>query len=301
MRRVVATMAVALALLGAAVGAGAGAATQPVDVQFDTFSPSQLDVLPGETIAWSNVSPRVHTVTSDTGLFDTGQLSPGAGFARQFDAPGTYAYHCAIHAGMVGEIDVRRVILGPLPTAVVAAGQRVAVEGRTADVTQPVSIQRSVGGGAFATVASTSPAPDGRWSATVAAEQTADFRAASGTAVSQTRRLLVSERKVRLRATRRGVTATVTPPIPYAHVMLQADLHERFGWWPIARAKLDYLSQATFRVQRPARLRAVLVAKDGWTPLATSPVLTLGHAKPTHMREGMHMHAAPPRVSSVRR
>jgi len=288
-------MAVALALLVAP--AGAGAATQPVDVQFDTFSPSQLDLLPGETVAWSNVSPRVHTVTSDTGLFDTGELPPGAGFSRQFDATGMYAYHCTIHPGMMGEVDVRRVILGPLPTAVVPAGQRVAVEGRTADVTQLVSIQRSVGGGAFATVASTSPAPDGSWRTTIAAEGTADFRAASGTDVSQTRRLLVSERRVRLRATRRGVAVTVTPPIPYARIMLQADLHERFGWWPIARAKLDYLSQATFRVRRPARLRAVLVAKDGWTPLATSPVLTLGHAKPTHMGE-MHMHAAPPRISA---
>jgi hypothetical protein len=72
--------------------------------------------------------------------------------------------------------------------------------------------------------------------------------------------------------------------------MLQADLHERFGWWPIARSRLDYLSQARLRVRRPARLRALLVAKDGWTPLATSPVLVLGHAKPTHMGR-MHAHA----------
>jgi plastocyanin len=292
MRRA-AVLAVVLVL---ACAVSAGAATQPVDIQFDTFSPSQLDVLPGETIAWSNVSPRVHTVTSDTSLFDAGQLGPGDAFSRRFDDPGTYAYHCTIHAGMVGEIDVRRVILGSLPTAVVPAGQRVAIGGRAADVTQPVSIQRSVAGGAFATVASAVPAPDGSWSATVAAESTADYRAASGTDVSQTRRLLVSVRRVRLRATRRGVTVTVTPDAPYAHVMLQADLHERFGWWPVGRAKLDYLSQASFRVHRPARLRALLVAKDGWTPLATSPVLTLGHARPTHMG-AMHMHAARARIS----
>jgi hypothetical protein len=97
---------------------------------------------------------------------------------------------------------------------------------------------------------------------------------------------------VHLRATRTGVAVTVTPPVPYARLLLQADLHERFGWWPIARAKLDYLSQASFRVARPARVRALLVAKDGWTPLATSPVVVLGHARPTHMGDmgGMHHH-----------
>jgi len=291
MRRTVAAAVVALMLL-VATAAGAGAATQSVDVQFDTFSPSQLDLLPGETVTWSNVSPRVHTVTSDSGLFDAGELAPGAAFARAFDEPGAYAYHCTIHAGMVGEVDVRRVLLEPLPTVVVPTGERVAFSGRTADVTRPVSIQRSVGGGAFATVASATPAPDGSWRATVAAEATSDFRAASGGDVSQTRHLLVSERRVRLRKTRRGVVVTVTPAVPYARVMLQADLHERFGWWPIARARLDYLSQASFKVRRPARVRALLVAKDGWTPLATSPVVTLGHAKPTHMGDGMHMHAA---------
>ncbi|HKG02729.1 MAG TPA: cupredoxin domain-containing protein [Conexibacter sp.] len=295
MRRTAAAAVVALALLLASV-AGAGAATQSVDVQFDTFSPSQLDLLPGETVTWSNVSPRVHTVTSDSGLFDAGELGPGAVFVRGFDDPGAYAYHCTIHAGMVGEIDVRRVILGPLPTVVVPAGERVELGGRAADVGRPVSIQRSVGGGAFATVASTSPAPDGSWRTTVVAESTSDFRATSGAEVSQTRRLLVSERRVQLRKTRRGVVVTVTPSVPYARVMLQADLHERFGWWPIARSRLDYLSQASFRVRKPARVRAVLVAKDGWTPLATSPVVVLGHARPTHMG-GMHMHAVARRLS----
>src|SRR5215218_2291472 len=108
MRQAVAAAVVALALLVAP--AGAGAATLPVDVGFDAFSPSQLDLLPGETVAWTNGSPRVHTVTSDSGLFDAGELLPGAVFARRFDDPGAYAYHCTIHAGMVGRVDVRRVI-----------------------------------------------------------------------------------------------------------------------------------------------------------------------------------------------
>jgi plastocyanin len=287
--------ALALALLAlAAAPGGAAAATQAVNVELAAFAPTQIDALPGETVTWTNVSPRVHTVTSDAGLFGTDELLPGAVFSQRFDALGAYAYHCTIHPQMTGEIDVRRVILGPLPTAVVAQGARVEVEGRTADPAQPVTLQRSVRGAAFAPVASAAPAPDGTWRASVTADATADYRAALGGDVSQSRRLLVSERHVTLRASRRGVTATVTPSVPYARVMLQADLHERFGWWPIARARLDYLSQASFRVKWPARLRAVLVAKDGWTPLATSSVLVLGHAQPTHTGGGMHMHHAAP-------
>jgi plastocyanin len=283
----------ALAVVFAALAiapAGAAAATQSVNVEFADFSPSQVDALPGETVEWTNGSPRVHTVTSDAGVFGTGDLQPGAVFAQRFDVPGAYAYHCTIHPQMTGEVDVRRVILEPLPTVVVPSGQRVEVSGRAADPTRPVSVQRSLGGGAFATVASARPAPDGSWRASVTAEASADYRAAVGGDVSQTRRLLVSVRRVLLRATRGGVAVTVKPSVPYARVMLQADLHERFGWWPIARTRLDYLSQASFQVQRPARVRVLLVAKDGWTPLATSKVVVLGHAKPTHMGGGHDMH-----------
>jgi plastocyanin len=274
----------------AAAPAGAAAATQDVSAQLDAFSPSQVDTLPGETVQWTNVSPRVHTVTSDTGLFGADELLPGAVFAQRFDTPGSYTYHCTIHPEMTGEIDVRRVILGQLPTAVVAQGTRVEVDGRAADPSQTVELQRSVRGGAFMTVASAAPAADGSWTTTIAATATADYRAATGGDVSQTRRLLVSERRVLLRATKRGVAVTVTPSVPYGRVLLQADLRERFGWWPIARARLDYLSQARFHVNRPARVRALLVAKDGWTPLATSKVLVLGRAKPTHIGSGMHEH-----------
>jgi len=291
--RIVALAAAALMLAG--VPTAAGAAGQSVNVGFDAFSPTQLDALPGETVAWTNGSPRTHTVTSDAGLFSADELLPGAVFSQRFDAAGAYAYHCTIHPEMTGEVDVRRVILGPLPTVAVVLGARVEVEGRTADPSQAVELQRSVRGGAFATVASAVPAADGSWRATLTAEATSEYRASVSEGVSQARRLLVSTRRVTVRATRRGVVVTVTPRVPYARIMLQADLHERFGWWPIARARLDYLSRASFHVQRPARVRALLVAKDGWTPLAASRIVTLGRAKPTHMGEtggGGHVDAA---------
>jgi len=59
------------------------------------------------------------------------------------------------------------------------------------------------------------------------------------------------------------------------HLLLQRDTRERFGWFPVQRKRLDYLSRAAFRVSRPATVRVALVDKDGWTPLALSPPLHL--------------------------
>lgn len=47
-----------------------------------------------------------HHLVSDTGLFDSGVLNAGATFAFTFAGPGSYAYHCSIHPGMVGTITV---------------------------------------------------------------------------------------------------------------------------------------------------------------------------------------------------
>ena len=263
----------AAAALALAVPASA-AGPQQVSIQFAAFGPDPVDVLPGESVHWENVSDRTHTVTADDGSFGSGELAGGDTFDHEFGDAGAYAYHCTIHPSMTGEIDVRRVTLGPLPTAAVPAGEKVDFDGRTADPGMTVRIQRDTGSG-FATVASATPAGDGTWSASVPATQTGDYRAATDAGVSESRRLLVSDRKVLVRATRRGVTVTVTPALPYGRIVLQERLRERFGWWPARFARLDYVSEATFTVTRPARVRVALVDKDGWTPLVLSRELVL--------------------------
>jgi len=255
-------------------GASAGPPAE-VSIEFSDYRPSQLDVLPGETVSWTNVSVRIHTVTSDTGLFDSGEVAEGGHFAFQFADVGTYLYHCIIHPSITGEVDVRRVILGQLPTAVVPAGTQVEFDGRTADAAHPVAIQRKLEGADFTTVGTATPAADGTWKTKLSAEITADYRAVSGSDASQTRRLLVSSRKVLVRATRNGVHVTVAPSAPYARFLVETLSRERFGWYPVASGLADYVSQADVRIKGPARVRIVLVDKDGWTPLATSKVVVV--------------------------
>jgi plastocyanin len=266
---------IAVAALLAFVPSSVGASAPEVSIEFSDYRPSQIDVLPGETVSWTNVSQRTHTVTSDTGLFDSGDVVGGGHFAFRFDTPGEYRYHCTIHPSITGEIDVRRVTLEPLPPAAVPVGKAVEFDGRTADPTQPVEIQRRGDAGAFSTVATATPTPDGSWKTTLKAEATGDYRAVSGPDASETRRLLVSQWKVILRPTRTGVDVTVTPSAPYARFLIEVRLRERFGWWPVARGLLDYVSGAKVRVQPPALVRIVLVDKDWWTPLATSRVVAL--------------------------
>jgi plastocyanin len=266
--------------LSLVVVAPAGGAPKPkteeVAVQFSAYGPSQLDVLPGQRVTWSNVSPRTHTVTSDTGLFDSGHLGPGNRFTFVFNQPGTYRYHCTIHSSIVGEVDVRRVILDDLPTAAVPAGERVEFSGITADPSSRVRIERRVAGARFTTVAAVKAGADGSWRAEIPARETGDYRAAVGSSTSEVRRMIVGVRKVAVTATRTGLDVSVAPSAPYAPVLIEEYLRERFGWWPVARATLDYVSEAQIRVRnRPVRVRVVLVDRDGWTPIATSREITL--------------------------
>jgi plastocyanin len=269
-------------LLGALLASAAGAAparAADINVLFQEFAPSAPDVLPGEAVTWSNISERTHTVTADDGSFDSGDLTSGATFAVTAPAaPGMYMYHCRIHAGMTGELDVRRVILAPLPIAPVPAGQPVALSGRTADPQSPVSIEADFGAG-FHAVATAQPAADGSWNATVPAQTTGDFRAVSGLDLSETRRLVVLDRRVEIRATKNGLHVTVTPALPYGRLLLERRTRERFGWYPVARKRLDYLSRADFTISRPATVRVSIVDKDRWTSLATSPALHLRAAR----------------------
>ena len=77
---------------------GAGACRTQRDIQFAGFAPAQLDVLPGETVDWTNVSERTHTVTADTAC-STPATCERREFARQLRPAGAYAYHCTIHPG----------------------------------------------------------------------------------------------------------------------------------------------------------------------------------------------------------
>jgi len=84
-----------------------GPGTNEVWMQNTAFTPRSITVPVNTTIKWTNKDGMIHTVTSSTGLFDSGNISSGGVYSRQFTATGTYPYVCTIHAGMTGTVTVQ--------------------------------------------------------------------------------------------------------------------------------------------------------------------------------------------------
>lgn len=269
----------------------AGGPVTEVEIGFSAFDPAHLDVLVGDTVRWRNVSVRVHTVTARDGSFDSGRLSPGGTFTRHVDGPGPVPYFCRLHP-IPGALDAHVLLLGdPGPPG--PPGRPRALRGRAAlpEGTQ-VQLEADDGTG-FAPVAVLPVAADGAVGpTTVAPARATTYRLATPGAVSPPRALGVLDRRVEvgvraLPGRRTRVRAHVLPASPGLSVVLQLRLPERFGWWPVARGRLDAGSRARFVLPRGRRLpaRVAVTLADGATILATSRVVTVGD-RPAARRRG---------------
>lgn len=79
----------------------------PISIANFSFTPSTVTIARGCSVAWTQTSTTKHTSTSDTVLWDSGQLSQGQIFTRQFNTAGTFTYHCSFHPGtMAGTVIV---------------------------------------------------------------------------------------------------------------------------------------------------------------------------------------------------
>jgi len=88
-----------------------------VQVGDDHFAPQTITVPVGTTVTWEVTGTHGHTVTSDTGVFNSGStpLKQGDTFSFTFNQPGTFPYYCMFHGGPGG--------VGMSGTVVVTAAQ----------------------------------------------------------------------------------------------------------------------------------------------------------------------------------
>ena len=73
------------------------------------FTPANVKVKAGTKVTWVNCGPandEAHTSTSDTNVWGSPLLAPGATFTREFPQVGAFPYHCVPHPGMVGTVTV---------------------------------------------------------------------------------------------------------------------------------------------------------------------------------------------------
>jgi plastocyanin len=74
----------------------------------NSYAPNPVSMRVGQTIGWRNADSVAHTATENSGRFNTGTLAAGAtSAATMMSTAGTFAYHCTIHPGMVGTINVQ--------------------------------------------------------------------------------------------------------------------------------------------------------------------------------------------------
>jgi plastocyanin len=87
-------------------GGTSGPGANEVFIQGMSFNPGTLTITAGTTVTWTNKDGVDHTVTSNTGLFDSGSISTNGTFSHTFTTAGTYPYHCKIHTYMTGSVTV---------------------------------------------------------------------------------------------------------------------------------------------------------------------------------------------------
>ncbi len=293
MRRLTLTLALA-ATLAAPTGPAAAAPPQEehmhgatdtaaatVPILFASFGAPRTDVVAGDAVRWMNDSIRVHTVNADDGTWASGRLPGHDAFTHRFDTVGAATYYCTLHPFMRGEVDVHNVLLRP-PAEPGAPGRPYVLNGRSAlPAGTALSIEADTGSG-FEPAGNATVEGDGTFITEVVPTTTAAYRVVAGDEASPAVQLLVLDRKIAATASARGraveVSARVAPASHGAPVVLQLKLPQHFGWWPVARAKLDHASMARFSLRLAHRYpaRVVLTLKDGATPLAVSRTLHVG-------------------------
>jgi len=99
-----------LALAAALLLAGCGGSEKPATVAIKSFkyAPGTVHVRAGERVTFTNDDKAGHTATFTAGpsKLDTDRLEQGDRAALTFPKAGRYAYVCAFHAFMKGDVIV---------------------------------------------------------------------------------------------------------------------------------------------------------------------------------------------------
>ncbi len=282
---------VALALLGQAGSATAAELT--VTMPAKKFSPARVVAVPGDTVRWRNVDTfDAHNVFATDLSFQSPRLARFGAFTRTVTDVGTISYVCTLHLGMGGAIDVVAAALDA-PKGPAVAGQRIALTGRAP--AGPVVLERQDPGG-WTAVARTATDAGGAFSATVAAQATAAWRAVGaagpGPAVTVP---VASTLRVTARKAPGGVRATVRPAPAGARAVLQLYSRWHYMWQDVRRAPLPRAGTVAFRVRDELRPRArVVIRRADGTELGRSAVVRLDGRRPRAGRDGGPAPARPP-------
>ncbi len=99
----------ALILMAWAAASPAEAATTDVTIVGFTYTPNPVTLTRGDLIRWTNQDAAPHTVTADSGAFNSGNMNQGTAYTLDTTAldPGSYPYTCLYHANMRGTVTIQ--------------------------------------------------------------------------------------------------------------------------------------------------------------------------------------------------
>lgn len=95
-----------------ACGVAALALTE-IKIQNFAFVPQNVVVQKGEMIQWTNLDAVVHTSTSNTLVWDSGDIKPNEFYKRKFNKTGFFPYYCKYHTQMKGTVRVTETAVAP--------------------------------------------------------------------------------------------------------------------------------------------------------------------------------------------
>ncbi len=85
----------------------AGTPVSAITIKAGRYRPKNVTIKVGSSLTWTNNDTIPETVTSDTpGLFDSGQLAPGASWSYTFTKAGVFPYHSTGKNGTYGTVTV---------------------------------------------------------------------------------------------------------------------------------------------------------------------------------------------------
>ncbi len=96
-----------MALLATGCESGPSAQIHQVVIDATSYSPKVLDLRVGDTVVWTNRDLLVHTVTAESGEFDSKDIASGESWRYRISVPGEIDYLCTYHPTMVGSLHVR--------------------------------------------------------------------------------------------------------------------------------------------------------------------------------------------------
>ena len=80
--------------------------TAAINMIDNAYDPLDIEVEAGSSITWTNIGELPHTVTARDESYDSGFVTTGESWTRQYDQVGEYEYFCIIHPEMVGRVIV---------------------------------------------------------------------------------------------------------------------------------------------------------------------------------------------------